>query len=99
MPWCQIPVQLIIGSDTISDFRRYSKGDIAIIQKVGEAALQRFEAIEDTMFKQQIDFVTNASNSSGPLAALIGAFGEDEAAAVAATLILYFCYVTLVHPF
>lgn len=88
-PWAKnlIPVQLIIGSDTISDFRRYSKGDIAIIQKVGEAALQRFEAIEDTMFKQQIEFVTNASNSSGPLAALIGAFGEEEAAAVAAATV------------
>lgn len=85
-PWAKnkVPVQLIIASDTIGDFRRYSKKDIEIIKLVGDALLLRLEALEDAMFKQHVEFITHSASSSGPLAALIAALGDEESSVVAA---------------
>lgn len=74
-----VSVQLIIASDTIGEFRRYSKKDISIIQLVGEALLRRYEALEDALFQQQVEYITQAAAGSGPLAALIAALGDEEA--------------------
>lgn len=75
-----ITVSLIIGSDTIGEFRRYSKKDVEIFKLVGEAMLLRLKVHEDTLFNQQVAFLANADTANGPLSALIAGLAEEEAA-------------------
>jgi hypothetical protein len=75
-----IPLSLLLVSDTIGDFRRFSKRDIEILRRVGEAMLLRLQALEDDMFQAQVEFITKSAAGAGPVAALIAALAEEETA-------------------
>jgi hypothetical protein len=81
-----IPVQFIIAGDTIGAFRRFTISEIEIIKSVGNALVERLQAIERDMFKAQVNFLSKATVYAGPYSALTATLADEEALAVSSAL-------------
>jgi hypothetical protein len=81
----KIPLQMIIGMDTIGNYRNISDDEIQTVELVGNALLTTIDAVETKIYETHVAFLDSYKDAPAQVAALpFAGIPDQEAAALAA---------------